>query len=87
MNNIYKGGRGVKAPYESVVVRIPKPIESDVIELVNHYRAGNYKPVTSYLDKGKTIELAKSILSHRKSAKISLTKLLQVLLDDKNINL
>jgi hypothetical protein len=85
--NMPKGGRGVKAPYETVVIRVPKPIESDILETVQSYRDGSYKPVTSNLDKDKMIGLAKSILSEKKSAKISLTKLLQVLLEDKEINL
>jgi hypothetical protein len=85
--NMPKGGRGVKAPYETVVIRVPKPIESDILEIIQSYRDGSQKPVTSNLDKDKMIELAKSILSEKKSAKISLTKLLQVLLEDKEINL
>lgn len=85
--NIPKGGRGVKAPYETVVIRIPKPIETDVLDLVNSYRSGTYKLVTSYLDKDQIIELANSILTNKKSAKISLTKLLQVLLQDSELNL
>jgi hypothetical protein len=84
---IPKGGRGVKAPYETVVIRVPKPIEADILELVNSYRDGSYKPVTGYLAKDEMIELAKLILSDKKSAKVSLTKLLQVLLEDKEINL
>lgn len=85
--NIPKGGRGVKAPYQTIVIRVPKPIESDVLELVKSYRDGTYKPVTSYSEKDKLIELANSILNSKKSAKISLTKLLQILLADNEINL
>lgn len=84
---IHKGGRGVKAPYESVVIRVPKPIEQDVLQFIQDFRDDNYKPVISNLDKAKMIELAKSILSDKKSAKISLTKLLQVLLEDNEIYL
>jgi hypothetical protein len=85
--NMPKGGRAVKAPYQTVVIRVPKPIESDILEIIQSYRDGSQKLVTSNLDKDKMIELAKSILSEKKSAKISLTKLLQVLLEDKEINL
>lgn len=85
--NIPKGGRGVKAPYETVVIRVPKPIETDVLQLIQSYRDGIYKPVTSNWDREKMIELAKSILNGKQSARLSLSKLLQIILEDKEINL
>ena len=38
MNNFTKGGRGKKAPYETVHYRIPKPIKSTVQKLSNTYK-------------------------------------------------
>jgi len=32
------GGRGKKAPYESITVRVPKPIRPEVDKLVEDYR-------------------------------------------------
>lgn len=85
--NIPKGGRGVKAPYETVVIRVPKPIESDVLELIQSYRDGSDKPVTSNLDKQQLLDTANKILSQKKSAKLSVEKLLQILLEDNEIKL
>jgi hypothetical protein len=85
--NIPKGGRGVKAPYETVVIRVPKPIEPDILELVQSYRDGSHKPVTSNLDKQQLLDTANKILSQKKSAKLSIEKLLQILLEDNEIKL
>lgn len=89
---INKGGRGVKASYETITARIPKPIKSTVLELVSDYRKSlsESKPVTSYvtsIDKQDTINLAREIIKQKKSAKLSLEKLLQTLLQDNNIKL
>lgn len=35
-----KGGRGIKAPYESTHVRVPAPIKGRVEELIEVYRFG-----------------------------------------------
>ena len=39
MTNFLKGGRGVKAPYESITKRIPLPIVEIVDDLVEEYRS------------------------------------------------
>ena len=39
MNNFTKGGRGKKAPYETVHYRIPKPLKSTVQKLSNTYKS------------------------------------------------
>jgi len=85
--NIPKGGRGVKAPYETVVMRIPKPIEEDVLILIQDFRNGTSKPVTSKLDKEQLLDIATVILKKKKSAKLSIEMLLKTLLDDSEINL
>lgn len=35
-----KGGRGIRAPYESTHVRVPVPIKDRVEELIEQYRSG-----------------------------------------------
>ena len=32
------GGRGKKAPYKSVTIRVPEPIAKDISEYINRYR-------------------------------------------------
>ncbi|MBT9145925.1 MAG: hypothetical protein DDT42_01803 [candidate division WS2 bacterium] len=86
MSELPKGGRGVKAPYQTVVIRVPKPVEEDVLELIANFRQGKSKVVTG-LEVDGVIELAKSVLKEKKSAKASLTKLLQVLFNSKDISL
>ena len=39
MSSYFKGGRGVKAPYESITKRVPLPIADAVDKLVMDYRA------------------------------------------------
>ena len=38
MTDFTKGGRGKKAPYETVHYRVPKPLKSTVQKLSNTYR-------------------------------------------------
>ena len=38
MTDFTKGGRGKKAPYETVHYRIPKPLKSTIQKLSNTYR-------------------------------------------------
>ncbi len=96
------GGRGHKAQYKTKTIRIPVPIEPQVEKLSNIYRQavsegswdnvegkellGSITPIDR-LTRDEAIEEAYKILKSRKSAKISLEKLLQVLYGDKNIKL
>lgn len=34
-----KGGRGIKAPYETTHLRIPLPIKAEIEKLIDNYRA------------------------------------------------
>jgi hypothetical protein len=34
-----RGGRGIKAPYETTHLRIPLPIKADIEKLIDNYRA------------------------------------------------
>lgn len=48
MTDYTKGGRGKRAPYQTVVVRVPEPLADTVNEMVETYRTnGEIKPVTS----------------------------------------
>lgn len=71
------GGRGVKAPYESTHVRVPQPIKADVERLIERFHSGGElneeKTLTSFDD---AVIVAKSILTCKKSARVSLSKLL-----------
>jgi hypothetical protein len=88
------GGRGKKAPYNTVVMRIPKPLAEKVERIVDWYRIAAlegivtqddlrrlepWKSEYSCLGKSEAILRAKEILRQKKSAKQSLLKLLQVL--------
>lgn len=82
------GGRGKKAPYETVVIRVPKPIATRVEVLINQYRdiltsddaidREQIRSLTlvSYTEASKILE---EILKSKKSARQTGKKLLQVL--------
>ncbi|MBD2482090.1 hypothetical protein [Planktothrix sp. FACHB-1365] len=55
MTDYIKGGRGKKAPYQTVVIRVPEPLKDIVEQLIEEYRqTGELKPVTSIEDKPVT---------------------------------
>ena len=96
------GGRGKKAPYKTSIMRIPNPLVDTINKLVTEYHEKlQTGQDTSYINttniaslqsrnsllKNEAIDLAKKILTQKKSARISLTNLLQVLYKDKNIKL
>jgi len=83
-----KGGRGLKAPYETTIVRVPIPVKPSVDKLIDDYRHSIDSPITYAIDNypiplDKAIIEAKKIIASKKSARISLTKLLQVIYGDK----
>jgi len=90
-----KGGRGVKAPYESTHARIPAPLKETVQALSKAYAESlNVQNALESLVKveqtenlltdnpiklltsNEAIELAKAILVSKKSARLSMAKLL-----------
>lgn len=80
------GGRGNKAPYETVTIRIPKPMYPLVYKLCCEYRAkvvSENNDLTLQLYTSKTLQEAiaetQHIIKQKKGAKVSLEKLLQVL--------
>lgn len=88
----YKGGRGLKAPYTSKAVRIPSPILDDVEKMLDNFYNGIDDPIKNYsLDSSVAIEQAKEILEQNKtskrSTKVCLEKLLQVIYADISIKL
>ena len=75
-----KGGRGKKAEYTSTHVRVPDALISEVEALKRRYFNPDderpVKPLTSIED---AVAIAKGILLKKKSARISLEKLLTAL--------
>jgi hypothetical protein len=73
----HTGGRGVKAPYETTHVRVPVPIKADVERLIARFHQDEEteedNPLTT-LD--EAVVTAKNILASKKSAKVSMSKLL-----------
>lgn len=72
-----KGGRGVRAPYESITMRVPVPIKDKVQKMVDDYRNNiDDEKNDEVLNYDIAIQLAQEILNQKKGAKISLQKLL-----------
>jgi phage tail tape-measure protein len=77
---VWRGGRGVKAPYESTHVRIPVPIKDKVEALSQAYKDGNLEDLESKtVDLDNAIELARGILKQKKSARVSMENLLKAI--------
>lgn len=70
----------MKAPYETTHVRIPVPIKNQVEKLIEEFRNGGEseeeKPLTGLSDLDTAVEEAKKILVQKKSARVSMEKLL-----------
>lgn len=73
---VWKGGRGVKAPYETTHVRIPVEIKEQVEALSEAYKSGKLQTAFNPLSKDDSIELARQVLKRKKSAKLSMESLL-----------
>jgi hypothetical protein len=82
-----KGGRGKKAPYESVTVRVPLPIQEVIQKICDTYRdsldidialaiLSSSDSDSLPLSESKAIDLAQAVLRSKKSAKWSMSKLL-----------
>ena len=75
--SVWRGGRGVKAPYETTHVRIPMPIKERVEELSQAFKDGRLndgKGQPTSLD--AAVIAAREILKKKKSARISMESLL-----------
>ena len=73
------GGRGHKAPYETVVVRIPRPLEPVVLAMVDSFREEDCTGVFSTVSLAKAVRSARKVLAGKKSARVSLVRLLGLL--------
>jgi hypothetical protein len=81
------GGRGIKAPYQTRVVRVPEPVVEQIQAIIDAYRVGGEeatdKPVTGYNKPVTGYELIRDEIDEwRKSAKVGkerLEKLLQLI--------
>lgn len=78
--SVWKGGRGVKAPYESTHVRVPLPVKEKVEAIIQAFKDGEVQEQQSKLSDDEMIDIAKNILKHKKSAKISLETFLRTIL-------
>jgi hypothetical protein len=74
------GGRGVKAPYETTHVRVPLPIKADIERLIDQFKVGSKAEAGNSLTGiDEAVVIAKSILINKKSARVSMQKLLTAL--------
>lgn len=76
-----KGGRGHKAPYKTTHIRIPEPVKPMVRDLIEKFHLELEGEETQDLKSSikeleEAIELAKSITRQKKSARVSMAKLL-----------
>ena len=92
------GGKGKKAPYDTRVVRVPVPILPLVEWVIDRFYVELEldKPVTEdskqtwgicHVEKGEAVSLATELVSQKKSASFTVSKLLQVLYLDKLISI
>jgi len=76
-----KGGRGQKTDYGSKMIRVPEPLIEEVKRLKDEfYGSGSGDRDSSTLPDHQTaLETAQSILKSKKSARVSLERLLAAL--------
>jgi hypothetical protein len=88
MTDLPKGGRGKKVPYETTTVRIPIAIKDQVEDMANRYRTAviegsEFTPGDGGCDLNRAVALAKKLLRQKRSAKLTIINLLQVLYNTK----
>lgn len=79
--SILKGGRGQKAPWETTHVRCPVPIRDEIQSQINQWKAKRIGGDSTYEEKpladlDSVINLAEKVLNQKKSARVSIEKLL-----------
>lgn len=75
----YKGGRGHKAPYETVVIRLPKPLEQKVNLMIDDFR--NDRETNDITSKKLSRDILES-LAKKHSKKSELAKNWQAFIDE-----
>lgn len=70
---VWKGGRGVKAPWTTTHVRIPEPIKVRVEAMSQAFKDGELNEPIAY---DEALEVAQAILKKKKSARVSMESLL-----------
>jgi hypothetical protein len=86
-DNLPKGGRGKKAPYDTAVIRVPRPCLEAVWAILDGYRENGIIGTVedTKIDVEEAIKQARIIYQSRtgrtKSAKASMENLLQVIYD------
>ena len=80
---VWRGGRGVKAPYQTTHVRIPVEIKDQVEKLSKAFKDGNQQEMNELLSFDEAVETARKILREKKSASHSLARLLTVIYGEK----
>lgn len=93
----YLGGRGKKAPYTSIVIRVPEPITDKVNSLIESYKSSfdsqetcnEFTNINDTIDfdsitisKQELLELASKIIKTKQSGKKSVIKLVTTLLNN-----
>lgn len=73
---VWKGGRGVKAPYETTHVRIPTAIKQRVEELSEAFKQGKLHDTNQPIKLDEAVTAAREILKRKKSARVSIESLL-----------
>lgn len=73
---VWRGGRGVKAPYETTHVRVPLPIKDQVEEIVQSFKDGRLAEKEESMSIDEAVENARRILKQKKSARVSMESLL-----------
>lgn len=97
-----KGGRGKQAPYQTKTMRVPLPLINQFENQIEEFRDIAINGIADQADpcsvaisrmgndkitRNEAIERAKAILKSKKSARISMVKLLQVIYNDNSIEL
>jgi hypothetical protein len=74
------GGRGKKAPYETTHIRVPEPIKAEVQRMIDRFHGSEVETdLNLETSLSEAVVLAESILSQKKSARVSMEKLLTAL--------
>jgi hypothetical protein len=96
------GGRGKKQPYETKVIRVPSPLVPLIDWICDRFYEkktsqlwpDDLTPLEAFkalnllnLARADIIKASKAVLVSKKSARLSLEKLLQVIFGDESINL